>query len=261
MQLLFHNHMSLEIEFNDTTVAHEYRRYFKHLQHVDLDFREWDNPYAQVDCKTLLKRYADKLCVSVDEHSLTDQKYLNKLHKIYEENYNGYSTWLNFHEQIHRCEDLNENTGKKVLIIDYREKAGPLIKQFNQDWLENSVTKVNAGDIFASWCELGKTPYHYWQDGEPNDLHRICSLAKPWLLLRPKISIACESVDFLKNKKCVQFNQWWNQYKDQWHAHWNINGYTVEKQSSVIKIGKIFNTEKMNQILNKGIGVQKICLN
>ena len=116
-------------------------RCYKHLQHVPLPIRDWDYPFYLDQIK--LEHVIEKLCnfamqlgVEIDPEQCDQQSYLNYLHGVYEKNYNGRPLWLDFHENIHLCEELNKLKRGKVLAINYRELAGPLLLDFDRTLLD-----------------------------------------------------------------------------------------------------------------------------
>lgn len=259
MHFLFSNSSIVEFELYNNPASQEIKRCLKHLQYIDLDFKEWDNPHCQTSPENLLRDYAKKLNIEIIDNQIFDQNFLNHLHEIYEKNYDGSCHWLNFHEQIHRCEDLKKDT-RRQLVIDFREKAGPLTRQFNQNWIDYSVTEVNEGDIFTFWSELGKTPYRYWVDNEPDNFNRLCELAKPWLHFRPKFFVALEKINFLENKKINEFNKWWQQHEESWCHHWGIDSdWSIIKQNSAIVLGKVNEYQKINDLLLNSVDVKRVC--
>jgi hypothetical protein len=201
------------------------------------------------------------LSIDVDESQLVNvnQSYLNKLHCLFEKNYNGNRAWLEFHEHIHLCERYFRPWAP-VVRLNYRETSGVLEKKFNLTWLDTSSTQVRAGDVFLQWDELGKTPYDYWLDNEPNDLVRMCELCKPWLMFRPKLNIALEDFDMLENKKIKEFDSWWMNYHDDWCQHWQISKWSVKNQYSQIVIGNIVQLQEINELFKNNIHPNKISL-
>jgi hypothetical protein len=144
-----------------------------------------------------------------------------------------------------------------LFCIDYREKSGLLEKPMDPDWLINTQTVVQAGDVYVQWSELGKTPYAYWKNNEPNDIKRICELAKPWLKLRPKIYIALENMDKLKNIQCDKFASWWKDYHSEWTHHWNIPSWNIENIFGVSVFGKTNQVELLKeQLKNNALPVR-----
>jgi hypothetical protein len=251
MQIVFSNNEILELVLDTTPITTVYKQIYKHLRHVPIPFRDWDNPFYSdnLDHCDLVKRliiHAGKVHVQIDQERCLaqDQNYLNYIHEIYEKNYNGNPAWLNFHEHIHLCERQYGQISK-ILRIDYREKSGMLEKPFDYKWLKNATTKIKAGDVFVNWAELGKTPYRYWKNREPNDMNRMQELIKPWISLKPKILIALEDIDTLKNIEIEEFESWWMQHSKALCQYWNIPSWEINDIFSVTVFGQVPNLEAM----------------
>jgi len=250
MQVFFSNNKSVDLVLANSPLAEIYQKIYRHLGHVPITFYDWDNPYY-IDTMTheqLVEKliwFGNRLSLSIDRELclLQDQTYFNDIHKIYEKNYDGNPAWLEFHEHIHLCE--SEQLGWKVLHIDYREKAGMLERKFNPDWAKDATTKIKAGDVFVNWAELGKTPYGYWKDNEPNDIPRMCELIKPWLKLRPKIQVALEDIDTLQHIEITEFETWWKQYSPALCKHWNIDSWSTHDIFSVSVFGRVPNYQEI----------------
>jgi len=261
MKLIFSNNTQVDLCIKDNDLGQLYNKIYKNLRHATLRFREWDNPYYldHITYEQLINNlefYGHKVDVIIDRLRVQarEQLYFNQIHKIYELNYNGRLEWLDFHEHIHLCENKNDHKPRpKILDIDYREKAGMLEQPFDLNWLTESTTLIQAGDVFVTWAELGKTPYFYWRDNEPTDLERLCRLAKPWLKLRPKIKVALEDFDNLKNKELEQFNQWWTTYEADWCHHWNLKSWTVKDMFSSAVIGHVTDPGAVKLLLQNNV--------
>jgi hypothetical protein len=146
--------------------------------------------------------------------------------------------WLIFHEHIHLLERaLSSNSNNNRLLIQWRELAGPLKKDFKHDMLDQGTTKVNKGDVYVRWQELGKVPYNYWKDEEPNNINRIKELCKPWLILRHDFCVALHDVDFTVESD--SFNKWWDQYHNDFCTHYNISNWDLKQMHSVIVLGNL----------------------
>lgn len=266
MHILFRDGTSVPVTIKSTPLASTLLQMFKHLQHVEIPFREQDSPFYLKNNTTdqLIDRlisFGKVLGIDVDRQRCieNDQSYFNHLHQIYENQYNGDTRWLDYHEHIHILED-SKIGNQAVLEIDYREKAGPLEKKFDPNWLEDSSTFVNAGSVYIKWAELGKSPYVYWKNEEPNDISRICQLAKPWLKLRPKLLVAFNDIDFLENKRQDEFNCWWSQYHDEWCRHWNIESWSLENMFAAGVIGTCEDVNKVKQLLEEKIYPVRVML-
>lgn len=255
MQIVFSNNTIVDLILESTPLTTIYQRIYKHLGHVPVPFRTWDSPFYHSSLEQLVEQLilsGSKVSVTVCGQSCRnqDQDYFNTIHGIYEKNYNGDPAWLDFHEHIHMCERWPEQRLK--LTIDYREKAGMLQQPFEKKWLENSITKIKAGDMFVEWSELGKTPYGYWHNREPDNMTRMCELAKPWLVLRPKIVVALEDIDTLHNVDVPKFESWWQQHSGEWCQHWNISSWSTLDMFSVVRLGRVPEFELVaEQLKNK----------
>jgi hypothetical protein len=266
MKLCFSNNQEVELDIDNSPLGITYQKIYKNLSKVPIPFRPWDNPhyiknltYPQlVDC---LLKYAQQVSVDIDRLKCLaqDQLYFNSVHKIYEQNYNGNPAWLDFHEHIHMCELYFEKTND-LFCIDYREKSGLLEKPMDQQWLNNAQTTVQSGDVYVEWSELGKTPYTYWKNNEPNDIERICKLAKPWLKLRPKICVALDDIDKLKNIQCDEFSSWWKDYQQEWTQYWNISSWNIENIFGVSVFGKTTQIELLKEQLKNNAMPVRISL-
>lgn len=227
----------------------------KHLQHVPLPFKAWDNPYYVVSYSELidqLDNFASKLKIPVDKQRCLDRDddYFNTLHKIYESNYNGDPTWLDYHENIHFCQRFFYTNKRQTVTLDWREKAGPLIKEFDPQWTKHGTTKIKKGDVYIDWNELGKTPYMYWIEKEPNSLARINELVRPWSKLRPKLTIAMQDIDLLTGYQDIEFLDWWKDYQEQWCKQYNLSDWTIEDMSGIV-VYKISNFDQFESELKQ----------
>lgn len=264
MKILFSNGVVSDIVLLSVPISDVYQKIYKHLSHVPVPFSDWDNPYyvENITHQTLvdgLIQYGNKLSIKVDQDLCLsqDQNYLNAIHKIYETNYDGNPDWLKFHEHVHLCEKRTRQR-RKVFLIDYRDKAGLLEKPFDLTWKDNFTTKIKAGDVFVSWAELGKTPYAYWDNNEPDEFSRLCELAKPWVILKPQIQIALEDIDTLENINQQEFNFWWHNRSQKWCQHWNIPSWTLHDMYSVSVFGKVPDVETIIQQLKNQVKPSKI---
>lgn len=266
MELLFANQDSVRFALDDSDLGTTLKKIYHHLSNVVVPFRPWDNPnyvdqFSYNDLVDRLAYFADRLQVPVDRLRCRDkdQKYFNYLHGIYEANYQGDPAWLDFHEHIHLCEIFHERKqAMHTFYVDNREKAGMLERDMCTEWLTNNQTQIHAGDIYIRWSELGKSPYTYWRDNEPNDVDRLCQLAKPWLKLRPKICVAMRDIDFLAPIKQEEFAVWWQNYHESWCRHWALPQWTVQQMFGVQVVGQVHDMTKLLKLLNDQIEPVKV---
>lgn len=256
MRLEFSGGTNVDLKIKDSDLGLLLKKIYRHLSKLPVPCRPQDNPYyldklSYPDLVDRLIQYATVMGVEINlEKALAcDQHYFNEIHKIYEKNYNGDTNWLNFHEHIHLCEFYSSNNKSSHFAIDYREKSGPLEKPMQFSWFNDSATYVEAGTVYVEWAELGKNPYFYWKNTEPDDFDRIKELAKPWLKLKPKISIALRDIDRMKNVQQQEFETWWKPYSDRWNQHWNLPEWTLKNMFGLIVVGYTDQVEVLKQAL------------
>jgi hypothetical protein len=161
-----------------------------------------------------------------------DQLTYNVLHKIYEDNHNRLAgrrdngIVYKFHHAIHNAEGGYEKSRSK-LNVGWGVKEGPLTQDMNcQPFYENVIKKNN---LYLPWAELGKTPYTYWRDKEPNNPERFYELCKPHITFRAKFFVALTDVE-KPMPFPSQFNQYFNQFKSQWLKKYNIGEWTEREE-------------------------------
>jgi hypothetical protein len=266
MKLLFSNNQTVNLTIDNSPLGLVYQKIYKNLSQIPIPFRPWDNPYYtdNLTYPEMVERlidYGQQVDLTIDRTKCLEknQDYFNAIHKIYEKGYNGNPDWLNFHEHIHLCE-FYLSTPSRILHIDYREKSGPLEKAIMPEWLNNTKTKIQAGEIFVSWTELGKNPYTYWENNEPDDMARMCELAKPWLKLRPKICIAVEDMDRLADIKRDEFEDWWESHSQAWTTHWNLSSWTIDNIHGASIFGKTDQLDLLIEQLKNNVVPVKVLL-
>jgi hypothetical protein len=267
LTLIFNDNSTISITLNGNPVSEYIEKTFKHLQHLPLQFQIFD--YLKYHCNNnkifydKLLESAKELNIEIDVLQLQDQKYLNSLHKIYELGYNkGSSRWLEFHEMIHAIEAVTNADIHPIpneMVINFRDRAGPLEKSFDRDFLKYGTQSITKGTCYCRWNELGKIPSQYWLDNEPDDVQRLCQLAKPWTVLRPSINIALEDINFTMSiEQQEKFNVWFSKHKQQWMDYWKLTTWTSDEMSSVIPIGTVENILLLTNNMESGLVPSKI---
>lgn len=250
---------SLNLFLDNTPAGDTLASMLKHLQHVPVPFSDLDNPYNRksFDLDSYITEVAKLVNVDIDKTKLTESQYLNYLHKVYEERYDGGSDWLKLHEAIHIIEARNFDLKFLYTRIDWRNKAGKIIKPMTAEIQKCSVQKVLKGQAVICYGELGKTLYHYWRDKEPDDLKRIKQLCTPWVQYKPNIKLVLEDFD-LKPKDWDDFLKWGNQINDKYWSSFNLPVRDLSWQQSVILVGKIDNVELLTEKLKNGESIVSV---
>jgi len=265
LKLIFADNSDLIISLNNSVTANKLANMSKHLQRLPLRFCNYDNPFShtfEIINKQLLEN-ANLLNITVDQNRLNDQLYLNGLHEIYENGYNGDKIWLEFHESIHMRETINSGKMPTTCSIDYREASGALAKKYSIEELQTCQLTFAAGDCFVSFAELGKTPYNYWQDGEPDNINRMVQLAKPMETMIFRFRIALTDIDrSISQQEQIEFDNWFKPYKNDWCKHWSLPDWTITQMNGGIKIGEINNVDMLiDNLKNHNNPIKVILIN
>lgn len=269
MLIQWNNKQTLEMRWHDTPFAQTVARAFKHLQHVPLPWKPWDDSHwvnrtSLADIVAMFASRAKQLNIDIDSSLCLskDQTYLNHLHTVYEtldKNNKQFAqhNWMEFHELIHRIE-RHPHDPSQTVNIDYRHYYGLLEQPMKKEWMTPGV-QAQYGDVVVSWTELGKTPYDYWKDHEPNDIRRICQLVKPWVTLKPKLNIAYGPQFNPPDQELADFSHWWAPYETTWLRRWGLTEWTVAHQFMSIPVGRLPDMDTMVSWLEQGyhpIGVK-----
>jgi hypothetical protein len=262
LKLVFADNSDLIISLNNSVTANKLVNMSKHLQRVPLRFCNYDNPF----CYTLpiankqLIETAELLDINIDQTQLTDQYYLNSLHKLYEQSYNGTEIWLRFHEAIHMLEQISSATTPPA-AISYGETAGLLNVKYSYQELQTCQSTFAAGDCFVSFSELGKSPYSYWIDDEPDDFDRLVELSKPMIRLHFRMLIALTEIDRTPSEENQsKFETWFAPHKRRWCDHWGIPDWTITQMLGGIKVGSIDNIESLIKNLKNNVTPSNLLL-
>jgi len=216
----------VDYTLNHTSLAVKWFSKIKHLCKIPIDtiesgkddISDLDEIYSQF-CK-----FADLEYTPLD--AKRDQKFYNLLHQIYERTHKKLSVKKDnsiiykFHHAIHKHE--SGCCSREQIDVGWGVKEGPLTQTMNcQPFYEDNIYKNN---LYLPWSELGKTPYTYWANKEGKDKSRFNTLCRPHNTFRAKFFIA------LDDKKRMtfpnQFNQYFNQFKQQWLKHYGIDEWT-----------------------------------
>jgi len=247
MKLILKDNTEITLHLYNNECAEYVTDCIKHLQHCDIPWSQYDNPFQEHGLEASIQSFCKKHNITAPDNVVGNQESLNQLHKFYElaDKDEG---WHDFHSMIHRAES-QKGLGLPHCEISYKRLGGPFEKPFTHKHL--TQTHCNLGTLYLRFTELGKTPIAYWADQEPNDIERIKALAKPWVTLRPNIFISFATGENLPSRNTIQqFQLWWDNYAEEWCKHWNKQKYTVEDMCAIIPIGFI-NDEHVDLLMDK----------
>jgi hypothetical protein len=258
LELVWLDQYTATIELEDNPVSRYMVSCVKHLQHLFLEFNHRDNPLADsagTNHQAVILDFAKKLDINVDINQLTDQAYLNELHDQFLNSYSGTGNpnWLPLHDALHSIED-SAHQDRTSIWVDYKDRAGPLIKPFDRALLQYHTPTVEAGDCCVTASELGKTMWCYYRDREPNETSRICSVVPPWRYLKPMLDI------FYRHEKDAdrpyytnpEFRSWVDSVSTAWAQHWGISDWSPVEISARLKVGRLLDIDIVQQKFRAG---------
>lgn len=223
--------LALSYRLNDTEIARKWYQKIKHLNRIPIDAIE--SLVADVSDLTTIYRqfcsFAGITPISVDRNP--SQHQLNLLHQVFETEHDRLSKLPNngivykFHHAIHKQEKSNQLPRTRV---GWGVKEGPLTETMHcNNYYQEHIKRNN---IYLPWAELGKTPYQYWCDGEPNRIDRIIELCKPHVTFRAMFFLAHKDQPIIPFPN--KFNQWFNQHKSSWCAAHSISDWEEKDEQS-----------------------------
>jgi hypothetical protein len=243
------NHqIDVDYELHHSALSEKWANKIKHLKRVPIDPIESGIDNVS-DIQQLYKQFCEFAGLEPIQFDTFNQSTYNTLHKIYEQQHEklikkkDYHTILyKFHHSIHYNEQPAEKNGRawnhrhgvmlhhrpEAIQIGWGIKEGPLTEQF--DCHSYYADQLEQNNIYQPWAELGKKPFKYWSNKEPNDQKRINELCKPHKTLRAKFFISLK--DITPKKFPPDFIQWFNQYKKDWILEHKIKDYTEIHQYS-----------------------------
>jgi len=217
--------IDVEYELHDSLLAEKWIKKIKHLKRVTIDSVE-SNIIDVSNIQDIYKEFCEFANLEPMGIEPLDQSKLNKLHKIYEEQHETLSRIKNneilykFHHSIHYNENVKGS--KDQLVVGWGVYEGPLTEQF--DCYSYYADKIEKNNIYLPWAELGKKPFAYYTDKEPNNQKRVNELCKPHITFRAKFFISLK--DITPSKFTPDFSKWFDQYKQAWFKAYKIQEYT-----------------------------------
>ena len=217
--------IDVEYELHDSLLAEKWIKKIKHLKRVTIDSVE-SNIIDVSNIQDIYKEFCEFANLEPMGIEPLDQSKLNKLHKIYEEQHETLSRIKNneilykFHHSIHYNENVKGS--KDQLVVGWGVYEGPLTEQF--DCYSYYADKIEKNNIYLPWAELGKKPFAYYTDKEPNNQKRVNELCKPHTTFRAKFFISFK--DITPSHFTPYFSKWFDQYKQAWFKAYKIQEYT-----------------------------------
>ena len=144
-----------------------------------------------------------------------------------------------------------------MVWVDWKDQAGRIETPITDELLDELVSVVRAGDVFVAYAELGKPPYTYWRDREPNDTARMCELAAPWKSFKPRIGIALADRE-LHPSDWPEFCAWFESVQDAYWQGLKLPARPVSQQQCVLPVGRVEDWQHLKALMTNGHAIQRI---
>ena len=262
MKIEFQNKETIEIVMDDTWLKPLYLTAYKHLQHVDLSFSDVNNPYSSLDWAQQFIDLGNRLGLDIDEDLVhaQDCDYFNTLHTYFIDHHpHDTGEWQTFHRLLHLSE--KNSPQERFANLSHVSAAWPLRQPYPTDYnYSDEVVSLKAGEVVLKWAELGKTPYQYWLDAEPDDLGSVIKLTKPRQYINFDMSVTLTDKNLIPNSDFTKYNSWWKKYEDNWCKAHNVKSWPLKNNFSVIPLGNIADISKFEELLLQDILPKRIKL-
>lgn len=225
--------IDLNYFLNDSIVAEKWFKKVIHLQNIPLDDIESQRTNFE-DLSGIYNDFCKFTNLKPVKFVKKDQQFYNFLHEIFEKTHEKYSKIKNnsiiykFHQAIHYHQSKENSSNINQINIGWGTKEGPLTEDFLCNPYYESDIKKNC--IYLPWSELGKRPRQYWKDKEIKDKDRFNNLCLPHITLRPKFFI--QLIDYTIPNFENQFNQFFNQFKQEWIIQNKLEDWTEKDEYS-----------------------------
>lgn len=220
----------------DHEVAQKWIKKIKHLQKVEFDPYETDEYGRSYDLDGAYKEFCECLNISPIEKNKDHQQYLNDLHELFECNHDSFpkekrSILYKFHYSVHYSQ---ENYINDYFGIGWGVKEGPLTEKIR--CYSQYTDSIEQGNLYLEWNELGKRPYRYWKEKEPNDKKRFNELCIPHINLRARFSIPYRSMS--PKTFSPEFINWFDEYKADWLNMHHLQDWTPLHEFGSVPVGE-----------------------
>ena len=241
-------------------------RWLNKLKHIHkLPISETDSRLGllplenKLDVGKIHKKFCEVSSIPYRSVDYSKQDDLNELHKLYENHHDTVvdidpGVLYSFHQAIHLKEAIVNKTEFTSLEFGWGEREGPLMERMNMN--QHYSDTLAPGNLYIKWSELGKTPFRYFSDGEPNDQHRFNTLSKPNKTLRPKFSLQVDAVKI--SPFTEKFATWFENYKRGWLEHHGIDDWQPKDEESGVHVAEPVEKYNVKDFINTYPNFEKI---
>lgn len=138
---------------------------------------------------------------------------------------------------IHLCE--NTLTGPSSLYyfpIAWGTNDGLTMQEFDIDPYKFYTSNIVPGNIYLYWSEVGKKPFEYWHNKDPDNVEHFLSLTCPHNTWSAHCKIALTPSG---SGLPLDFVKWFDQYKQPFLDKWGLDDWTVLHEFGAIELATL----------------------
>lgn len=256
------NHHDLDFKLIESPISMKWFKKLQHLHRLPLSdshsvYQPWPDT-NRYEIKSLHEEFCRAVKIEFEILDYSRQGNLNLLHELYEQHHDlavdiHPDILYKFHRAIHETQNLNLKIQYDNLEFGWGTLEGPLEQKINMNIYYSDILKH--GNLYLKWSELGKLPFQYFSDGEPNNQTRFNALAKPNQTLRAKFSLQLSENKFQFTN---EFNDWFEKYKTGWLSHHGIDDWRAIDEISGVHVAEPLQDIDLEKFISKYPYFEKI---
>jgi len=167
-----------------------------------------------------------------------------------------YNETYSLNKYIHLCEHtLNGPCTLPNVTIAWGTNDGMTMQDFDTNPYEFYTTNIVPGNIYLYWVEIGKRPFEYWADKDPDNIEHFLSVACPHKTWSAHCKIALLTPPTQLSENYVR---WFNKYKQAFLDKWNLKEWELLHDFGAIELATLQDSTTHSLLLEQFESVQSI---
>ena len=227
---------------------------------VDPNFtgRSFGKPITYQDSKKSLDAIIDWVNANtdyvIDKKDHYNQDDLVSMHDTYidianDARYDSFNETYLLNTYIHECENTMHRSYTPVSFpIAWGTNDGVTMEAFEPSDYNYYVDRLEVGNLYLVWSEMGKKPSHYFRDKDPDDLATFSKTVKPHVSWSARCEIPL--VDLAPMTFSKNFQDWFSKYKSVFLDQYNLNDWQSLHESGGVPLAQIKNRQDHLNLVN-----------
>lgn len=246
----------------DNEIAQQWFEKIKKLQNdgISLDSEFTSSIYGTSKSYEYYKQQLDNVVDWVNnttDYRLTkkdhyDQQDLCAMHDVYVEMARDpacdtHNETYCLNKYIHLCEHtLDGPCSLPYSAIAWGTNDGLTMQDFDIDPYKFYTLDIVPGNIYLYWAEVGKKPFEYWYNNDPDNAEHFLSLTRPHVSWSSHCKIALTPAG---SKLPAEFVKWFEPYKQPFLDKWHLDDWTVLHEFGAIELATLQDATVHTQLL------------